>query len=450
MSTAAGADALFERLRRLRRDPAPAVEAVPARAALPEWMRARLGRAPEPVPGVGEPLPALATAASPHGSFAVHARVYPGAFEHGAWRLEEIEAASIADIARLCGDDALAGLELSSAVYLDVETTGLSGGAGTVPFLVALGSFRPAGYELWQGFLRGPEEERALLHEVAERVRASSGVVSFFGKSFDRHRLEDKMRCHGIAPPFDDRPHLDLYHPLARLYRSAFADGRLATAERGLCGVARVDDLPGSFAPAAWFDYLAGRPHRLGSVFRHNADDVLSLVVLAAHLGRVLVERRADGRALDGPAPARADALARLFAERREREDALLWVERALARHDAATRRLRVLRADLWRLEGRREEALREYEALASGEPDELGAHCWAQVAKLCEHGLRDLERAQAAIEAGRRQVARLRTRVPAERLAKLDADLATRAERLARKRARGRPAARAPRSPAR
>jgi hypothetical protein len=61
------------------------VEAVSARAALPEWMRARLGRAPEPVPapGVGEPLPALATAASPHGSFAVHARVYPGAFQQG-------------------------------------------------------------------------------------------------------------------------------------------------------------------------------------------------------------------------------------------------------------------------------------------------------------------------------------------------------------------------------
>ena len=38
--------------------------------------------------------------------------------------------------------------------------------------------------------------------------------------------------------------------------------------------------------PAAWFDYLHGRPHRLEGVFQHNLDDVKSLVTLLAHVGR--------------------------------------------------------------------------------------------------------------------------------------------------------------------
>ena len=115
----------------------------------------------------------------------------------------------------------------------------------------------------------------------------------------------------GVAPPFAERPHLDLYHPFRRLtsggrVEGRLPDGKLQTMERALCGLARPDDLPGSLAPAAWFDFVAGRAHRLEGVFRHNRDDVLSLVTLAAYLGRVGAERRAAGEELAGCATARA------------------------------------------------------------------------------------------------------------------------------------------------
>src|SRR5262249_23502452 len=156
------------------------------------------------------------------------------------------------------------------------------GGAGTHVYLVGIGRFDGDAFEVWQGFARGPEEEAALLASCADRIRASSGLVTFFGKSFDRHRLQDKMRVHRIDPPFAERAHFDLYRACRGLYGRAFEDGRLATMERELCGVARERDLPGSFAPAAWFDFLAGREHLLEEVFRHNFDDVSSLVALAA------------------------------------------------------------------------------------------------------------------------------------------------------------------------
>jgi uncharacterized protein YprB with RNaseH-like and TPR domain len=205
---------------------------------------------------------------------------------HGSFALEELLATSCTKLSELARDERIAAVDLERAIFFDTETTGLSGGAGTYVFLVGMGRFTPVGFELWQGFLPHPADEKSLLEEVAERIAEASAILSFFGKSFDRHRLEDKMRLHGVTPPFESSIHLDLYYPLRRAHRGKFENCRLKTLERELAGVQRADDLPGSFAPAAWFDFLARRPHQLEGVFRHNADDVLSLVTLAAHLGR--------------------------------------------------------------------------------------------------------------------------------------------------------------------
>ncbi len=202
---------------------------------------------------------------------------------HGTCALADGLAFDRALMAASARDERFATIDLERAVYLDTETSGLSGGSGTYVFLVGLGTFDARGFEVWQGFLSAPKDERALLAEAAERIADASAIVSFFGKSFDRHRLEDKMRVHGVKPPFAEVPHLDLYWPLRRAHQGRFENCRLKTLERELAGVVRDDDLPGSFAPAAWFDFLAERPHMLEGVFRHNLEDVLSLVALLPH-----------------------------------------------------------------------------------------------------------------------------------------------------------------------
>lgn len=346
------------RLRRLRREEggAPPAEAAPVgsdreagapapdpagASALSHTLRRRAertGRAPEPIAteraraelGLGDPAD-LTIQSSDRGELLARVRRFAREHRHGDFSLSEVRAARGADFELLTGHAQLAELDLERALYLDTETTGLAGGAGTYVFLVGLGSFEGSEFQLWQGFLRHPAEERALLAECAERIAASAGLVSFFGKSFDRHRLEDRMRVHGLSPPFARVPHLDLYHPLRRLYRGAYADTRLQTLERELCAVARADDMPGSLAPAAWFDYQAGRPHRLEGVFRHNQDDVLSLVTLAAHLGRASLGVRADGATLAGDPAARTLGLARSLVQARRREEAQAQLERFLA-----------------------------------------------------------------------------------------------------------------------
>lgn len=255
---------------------------------------------------------------------------------HGASRLSRALDAPRDVLAEVAKDQAMLDLDPGTAVYFDIETTGLSGGAGTYPYLVALARFLPqeegGGFEVWQGFMRTPDDEPGMLAAVADRIARASGVVTFFGKSFDRHRVEDKLRQHGIQSPFGDRPHLDLYHPCRRLYGGAYDNGKLQTMERELLGFAREHDLSGAHAPEAWFDYVAGRPHRLEEVFRHNLLDVVSLAALTGHMGAARDERFACGEPLPGSALHRARGWAKLHGDARRREAERTWLGRAAER----------------------------------------------------------------------------------------------------------------------
>ncbi len=389
-----------ERLRRLRKEAAPErgpqvefdcePEAAP-RAGLPAWFLGRDARAGleaprhDPRATVGDPADLLDTA-TPAGPVCARVTRFVREHEHGRVALARVAEAPGDTFTVLTGDPQLASLELSRAIFLDIETTGLSGGAGTKAFLVGLGRFVEGEFELWQGFLRGPEDERALLAECAERIAASAGIVSFFGKSFDRHRLEDKMRLHGVRAPFAALPHLDLYHPCRRLYGGRFDDTRLATMERELCGVERDRDLPGAFAPAAWYDFLARRPHLLEEVFRHNRDDVLSLVTLGVELGQGLVPPRLARGGFDTGLVAReagrAAALARSFEKLKRWNECASWCASAesLCSSASGARELLVLRR----------KALERAEA-----PTEELQACLRRIASEAD----DLEAAKAALE---------------------------------------------------
>ncbi len=385
-------------------------------------------------PDLGAPK-ALIAFEGPGGPGEARVTTFDASHRHGSYALDEVTGAQLDDLVLLTGDDSLADLDLEQAIYLDTETTGLSGGAGTYVFQIGLGRFlkSPQGprFEVWQGFLSGPEGERALLSECARRIADRSGVVSFFGKSFDRHRLEDKMTLCGVPAPFADRPHLDLYHPCRRLYRGAYGDGRLKTLEKELCGVQREDDLPGSEAPEAWFDYLAGRPHQLEGVFRHNLDDVLSLVSLATHLGHARREQRPDGSALEGNPRTRALGISRSAAGRQNRSEALRWIERAIEREAQPVRSLLRERADLLRLDGQSDGAVLAYRELLAAGTDRESVPCLLELAKLLEHHARDLA---GALECCRCAAILIESQHTGPEYARLVRDLRKRLTRLEKK----------------
>lgn len=205
---------------------------------------------------------------------------YPRSFVHGTAPLGAARQLDGERLAALAKDGAFAALAPEQCLFLDTETTGLAGGAGTVVFAYGLGFFAGDELVVEQLFLRDFGEELAMLQHVAARLREFPVPVTFVGKSYDRHRIAARLALHKVKAPVLTERHLDLYHVVRRAHRAAWPDTRLRTAEERLLGLARTDDLPGSEAPAAFLDWIRDGTGPVDRVLEHNRLDVLSLVAL--------------------------------------------------------------------------------------------------------------------------------------------------------------------------
>jgi uncharacterized protein len=204
--------------------------------------------------------------------------------------------------------------ERPRTVFIDLETTGLSGGAGTVAFLVGCGYFDLGAFQVRQFLLTSFTSERALLAAVANFFEATDLIVSYNGKTFDVPVMETRWLFHRMEMPLDGMPHFDTLHAARRLWRvrpDDLSDSgcRLASLERALFDVKRVGDVPGFEIPSRFFRFLrSGDPRPLEPVLEHNRLDLVSLAAVTAQAAR-LVQEGADGC----PDGAQALALGRIF-----------------------------------------------------------------------------------------------------------------------------------------
>jgi uncharacterized protein len=170
-------------------------------------------------------------------------------------------------------------------LFLDTETTGLSGGSGTYPFLVGIAWWEGGGLEIEQLFMREYSEERSLLFALRERIAERPVIVTFNGKSFDWPLLETRYRMtRKIAVP-TPRAHLDFLHPARHLWRLRLGSVRLSELERHILGWDRGADLLSGLIPQIYFDYLrGGPPERLVPVLNHNQLDLRGLAALSSRI----------------------------------------------------------------------------------------------------------------------------------------------------------------------
>lgn len=175
--------------------------------------------------------------------------------------------------------------EISRVLFLDTETTGLSGGAGTVAFEIGIGFIEQRGMVIRQYIMRDYSEEAAMLTEIASLLQRFDTVVTFNGKSFDLPLLESRFVMNRIRIQITQMPHLDLLHAARRVYKLRLKRCNLASLEEAVLGQQRDDDLPGAQVPQRYFDYIKTREFSLlEDVLRHNLDDVKSLAALTGHL----------------------------------------------------------------------------------------------------------------------------------------------------------------------
>jgi uncharacterized protein len=179
--------------------------------------------------------------------------------------------------------------------YVDTETTGLAGGAGTYVFTASVATPIPGGLRLAQFFLPEPGMESAFLHVLRDEIEAAEGVATFNGGSFDLPILRTRWVMARMPGEFTHAPHVDLLTLVRALYRHRLENCTLRYVEQRVLGYERDDPLPSALVPDAYFGYLRQGSHEfLEAALEHNRLDVISLVHLHSRL-----LRRLDGADVD-------------------------------------------------------------------------------------------------------------------------------------------------------
>ena len=300
-------------------------------------------------------------------------------------------------IATMANDDELREFRLDRALFLDTETTGLSGGTGTYAFLVGVGRFEGGNLVLRQYFMRDFDEEEAMLVALADLFRDAEGVVTYNGKSFDIPLLQTRFITSRIRINLEDVPHLDMLHVARRLWRARLRDCSLGNVEREVLELTRHGDIPSHLIPQIYFNYLRTRDaRRLAPVFYHNEQDVLSLAALASRAAQLVTAPPdlVEAHPLDLLSLARLHFRQRRYprSERHASDAYDSGLEPDDARHALYVLALSLKRQHQW------EQAHSIWCQLAKHYPDDVGPRI--EMAKHLEHREHDLKEAHTICQA--------------------------------------------------
>lgn len=316
-------------------------------------------------------------------------------------RYGEMTLAEILDIPTypahlLVRDDRLKELDFRKALFLDTETTGLSGGTGTFAFMVGVGFFQGDGFLVRQFFMRDYSEERASLSLLQELLDSFQFLVTFNGRHYDIPLLETRFILSRKSSKIREMPNFDLLYPSRKIWKGAYENCRLVTLESRLLGMEREDDIPSEWIPSLYFDYVqtgdAGRIHR---VFYHNRMDILTMVALA---GRIHLTYH-DPHAAKPRKGVEHFSLGKLFWDHGEHEKAVPCFEVALQRCDdeLAWEVMKWLSL-AFKKTGRNERARSLWEEMMTW-PRQRDAHPYIELAKYHEHRLKEFEKAISYVD---------------------------------------------------
>ena len=264
--------------------------------------------------------------------FHVFENHYPLSSRYGKITLSqglEIEGKILSLLSR---DKDFEKLDLSGSLFLDLETTGLSGGVGIVPFLTGLGFFRENQFHVLQFFLGDLAEEEGYIKELGRFFEGMGfrSVVTFNGKGFDLPLLETRFILHRESFPLGSLPHLDFLFSARNLWRHKHESCRLSYLAREMLLADRAEDIPSAEIPPRYFHYLRTDDFSLiEPILYHNQEDILSLLGVVIAGARLFADKGEDW----------ADDLidswdifgaANLLEKRGEAEKSALYFQRAL------------------------------------------------------------------------------------------------------------------------
>lgn len=333
------------------------------------------------------------------GDVFISEKQYPADYKHGIIEFStKIDLSTLISWSRIPLDSAT---PIEEFVFLDTETSGLTGGMGTLVFLVGLGYWKKDHYHLSQLFLREPDEESAFLTALEEYLTPFKVLVTYNGKSFDAPLLNNRFVMNGFQSPIKKKYHIDLLSLTRRIWRNRLDDRSLGNLEHEILSLTRsADEIPGWMIPQIYFEYLQTlNASPLQGVFYHNQIDILSLSALFVHLAQLLK----NPLIAENPQSLDLIAIARLYEELSDYTRAVQLYEASLdiglPTHFFIQTLYRF--ANLHRRNGKLSEALELW--LKAAEYDEVDA-C-IEIAKFYEHKQKGYSQAIKWTELGLRNL---------------------------------------------
>ena len=333
---------------------------------------------------------------TPFGDSFVRENYFPQDYRCGEVELFQIFQSSAKTISSLARDDRLKDIDINKTVFLDTETTGLAGGAGTYIFLIGAGYFEGDQFCVRQYFMRDFNEERALLSAVNELLSKYEAIVSYNGKTFDVPLIQSRFIMSGMKLNLKNPGHFDLLYPARRLWKRRLENCSLSTVERDILGVIREDDVPGYLVPEIYFRYLKTKDARaLKQVFEHNLQDILSLVALVSRMC-FLVEDPLNNTEYGMD----IFSIAKMFDEERRYEQSTRYYTEALKHNLAEEETLEILRLVSFahKRQGKWEEAEKIWKEIIE-RSREFIYYPYEELAKYYEHHLKDYQKAETIVE---------------------------------------------------
>ncbi len=317
-------------------------------------------------------------------------------YRYGEMTLSEILAIPTYPAHLLSRDERFKDLDLRKTLFLDTETTGLTGGTGTFVFMVGLGFFSEGGFQTQQLFMRDYSEEKACLSLLNPLLDSFEFLVTFNGRHYDIPLLETRFILSRMDSRIREKPNFDLLFPSRKIWKGAYENCRLVTLESRLLGMGRENDIPSEWIPHFYFEYVqTGDAREIQRVFYHNRMDILTM---AALMGRIHLVYH-DPQAARPRKGVEHFSLGRLFWDHGLREKAIPCFEIALRRcdDDLAWDVMRWL-SQAFKKTGRLERARSLWEEMATW-PYQKEAFPFIELAKYHEHRLGDFDRAIAYVD---------------------------------------------------
>ncbi|HWR82146.1 MAG TPA: ribonuclease H-like domain-containing protein [Candidatus Deferrimicrobium sp.] len=278
----------------------------------------------------------------------------------------------------------------SSLLFLDTETTGL-GGTGTVAFVVGCGVAGEHEFEVRQYVIPDYADEPAMLQALQEEFTDTRTMVTYNGAAFDLPLLRDRLIVNRLARDLARARHIDLLHPVRRLFRRRLGDCSLVNVERVLLDFHRTEDVPGYLIPSMYFEWLSEQnPRFMAAVLEHNRRDVVSLYYLALYLGHVFETEGSILETVDD-----LYSLSRLYSHRKEHERTLRLCGRIEAIESKPEDEILLFQAQALKRAGAYEKAVLLWKKLGIS-PSREGYWANVELAKYYEHRDRDFEKALA------------------------------------------------------